>query len=437
MTQPVKPDVDFALANDWTKQNVAIVDPLIAGFKLYKNKSFEKWMKTNISTPYATLKLWYFDSITFANGEFSIASIAELIKMLAATMHLFPNWDPPLLQDHDILEILRSLILYNQDMAKLLPHSGAITISTPSTPTHSPTIPIFPAPHSPISIRDRAHTSSHVPPSNPTLDPTAAVHALLQVVQDLQQQMIDMRAEFLNKGDVPLSPAGHQSLPPALPTALTHSPPLHAPTHTFTAPITGQDALNQELITTLKILQGEQERPTPKPMKVLPKHVLDDIVRIHDFPQANYDQVAAVASAKVLLELYQRGAPMGPTEEFNSLALGLTLSIKSSMTADAFPSNTRPLHKEKKALLDKIMGKDITKAELKEAYPTRTPTRQPRGRGGSSYTSGYSNRSSYGKQRNQNQSYNNNPNTNRNSPRFQQQQQHNPNSNRNNPNPSS
>ena len=149
-----------------------------------------------------------------------------------------------------------------------------------------------------------------------------------------------------------------------------------------------QTQINQQLVQALKVLQGEEEKSTPPPLRVLPKHVCEQILKLHDFPAANYKQQAACHSTKALLQLYERGIPLDAhtPDNFHDIAHSLTESIQDALTSDAFPTNERPLLKERKALLGTVLGKhSITAKELGEAYSSHAPNYANRGRGRSNY----------------------------------------------------
>ena len=120
-------------------------------------------------------------------------------------------------------------------------------------------------------------------------------------------------------------------------------------------------------------MRGEEQATPPAATKVLPKHHLQDIIKTHDFPQADFKQKAATTAAKALLSCYEKGLPMGPDEEFHDMAHELSLSIQESLAADAFPNADKPILKQRKALLWKhywlkSWATKFTKKELSEAY---------------------------------------------------------------------
>jgi len=157
------------------------------------------------------------------------------------------------------------------------------------------------------------------------------------------------------------------------------------------APEVLQAEVNEKVLQTLKQLLGDEPKTTPAPTQVLPKHVLEEILKLHDYPNASYTQQAVTQAVKALLDLYNQGILMGPDDPMHTVAHHLSVSIQDAMVADAFPANQRPLMKEKKTILQQVLAGRITKAEIEKGAYTHTGY----SRGSSNYTTRGRGRSSW------------------------------------------
>ena len=308
--------------------------------------------------PFQTVKTWFQNN---TECTISLNNWGELIKTLAITSLDFPEWEPSPLEGMNVPQLIqqmKSSFTTGVDYELMNKEEN----DDPELPTGKP----LRISQQPLS----GSTTSTAKPTagSSTTDQDTGMTTLLAMMIKMQEKINSMdTAAEKGKGKQTVSQTPHQD--------------------TATEPVT-QNEINQQLIQALKVLQGEEDKALPPPLRILPKHVCERILKLHDYPSANYKQQAACHSAKALLELYERGVPLGAneTDNFNNIAHSLTESIQDALTADAFPSHEKPLMKERKALLHSVLGKqNITATELKEAYNTPAPNYSSRGRGRSNY----------------------------------------------------
>ena len=114
--------------------------------------------------------------------------------------------------------------------------------------------------------------------------------------------------------------------------------------------------------------------------------------KCHDYPMNTYAQRSNVQICSHLLSLYDlhwcqetdlQHTPlkMHKDSSYYELAVQSSQALKQAMAAHAFPPDEKPQLKERVQVLQAVMGKDLTPADLKRAYNKETNPKGGRGRG--------------------------------------------------------
>ena len=278
---------------------------------------------------------------------------------------------------------------------------------TPPEPAHSKGIT---AHSEAITATEKLKKNAKAPDANKDGDASQSV-AIATQMQTLLDGMHSMQLSLATQA-AKISTLEHAKRPSPHAQAFVHNPYSRPATSAEpngiilnpAEPYGGShNAMGLELV---KVIQNLTEKKKAKESHiakaweetVLPRVTAERLVKTHDYSQNTYGQRAAVVSAKSLLQLYELSLKhdppnvsnpnsIAPDSPYHPLAVQQTEAIQDSLMAHAFPTNDKPLQKERKQLLAAVMGPDLSSKDLADAYKFDgyNPNYRGRGRGGRGY----------------------------------------------------
>ena len=308
---------------------------------------------------FSTLKLWFqpTEGKTIIL-DYLIGNWSELIRSLVAASFIYPQWNPPIFMDVNIPLYLGELFAaYNSEdgdpsTVSMFPqHTVPLPLNEKTSTTGQPSSS---GAHGTTKPKGKDKKSTQ--PTEDSTPPTGPSNEVMLELLMKMQQKLDRLEQAKDKSSPPSEASTHKSATPSTPSSSTPSPSTTA------------EEFQLQMIKTLKVMQGEEADGLPPPTKVHAKHVVQELISIHDYPMNSHKQRAATSIAKVLLHFYDLGLPMAQGQDWHDAAHQLTNAIKDILYADAFPRSEPPMLKGRKNLLATVLSNQITKKELSEAY---------------------------------------------------------------------
>ena len=401
---------------------------MCTGTSYLLHEKFYDMKVLSYNAPVTVLKKWFQSNIQLDLGQKKIASKDELFIWMTAFCLYVKDWTPEdctLTGPTKIAKVNVPIpLLINLIYNALAPYDGLITPEIEADPLCMLPFPAFPGDISTSITQQDAHSGpitttpgalqrkpGHIPAkeevttdvhtTQPTHSTGIATHSvaittpdqgykvLLDAITGLQvtmasqaKSLADQHEQLKHLQDRSSSHISHP-LPQQEKVAVDNSGTL-----TTAGSSNGQDMpwdlRLAEVLTTLV----RQDKDTDKAHIsdsweeiILPYVTCAHVIQSHGHTMNTYGQRACVNSAKSLMSCWEtfwteetNSSPANRPKKFPqesryySMALLASETLKNGMASHAFPRGDKPQLKERRQVLAAVMGKDITAAELKEAY---------------------------------------------------------------------
>ena len=356
--EPIFEDAETNFPNvDILKCTTLIKSPQYAPFTDACQLELVAWVRSICpNKPFFNLRTWFNKNTV---NTVALNGWPELIKVLIAVIVQTPRWSPTPFCGERLELIVHNMLLHWERHGTLEEQPVTRDALEYESANHNPGMASTSGASTSGSASNILNAArkqkARVPPEEP--EPTDMVNAqqatFLKMLMNLAEKVETLNAKVSMGTDG----ASSSDSSPSLTT--TERPVVPA----------NQAEVNQAILHSLKILHGDEPKTTPPPKKVFAKYLLEQILEVHDFPQANSKQKAATSAAKALKTLYELGYQLtSPDDKLFPVAVLITSCIQSALCADAF-LNDAPYNKGRVQLLSEVMkGTTTSKQDLKNAY---------------------------------------------------------------------
>ena len=281
------------------------------------------------------------------------SGILDVCRYIVGYTMLKPDWEP---------DQYRSL-----EIPKLILHTF-MKKPVPSRDSETPTIEN----HHGIPLAIEPGPSEEGKATAQATSQQAILDILGSIQGQLHAQAEDIKSLQRNQKETKTKPPKSSRIPPS--------------THYKSNGTASQEDINQAILEALQALKPKtkDERAAEAREKVQPRSNAERVIELHEYAQNKHHQKAAVHSAQILEELYDKELDIGKDGAFHSIAVHASKSMESSLYTGAFPQQDAPLIKEKRSLLKDVLGKEISQQELQgayQSYPQGGRQDNPYGRG--------------------------------------------------------